>query len=85
MVRWVVGSILHGMDPLSYFSFQPVLHNWCNKGRGMYYPVCGMMHIKEPLLLIGKSSLCAAAGFLSRYLSGPLPYVGRHITVNKMC
>ena len=26
----------------------------------------------------------AAAGFLSRYLSGPLPYVRRHITVNKM-
>ena len=23
MVRWVVGSILHRMDPLSYFSFQP--------------------------------------------------------------
>ena len=35
MVRWVVGSILHGVDPLSYFSFQPVLHDWCNKGRGM--------------------------------------------------
>ena len=33
MVRWVVGSILHGMDPLSYFSFQPVIHDWCNKGR----------------------------------------------------
>ena len=56
MVRWVVGSILHGVDPLSYFSFQPVLHDWCYKGRGMYYPVCGMVHIKEPLLLIGKSS-----------------------------
>ena len=28
MVRWVVGSILHGVDPLSYFSFQPVLHDW---------------------------------------------------------
>ena len=41
MVRWVVGSILHGVDPLSYFSFQPVLHDWCNKGRGMCYPVCG--------------------------------------------
>ena len=27
MVRWVVGSILHGVDPLSYFSFQPVLHD----------------------------------------------------------
>ena len=35
------------VDPLSYFSFQPVLHDWCNKGRGMYYPVCGMVHIKE--------------------------------------
>ena len=52
MVRWVVGSILHGVDPLSYFSFQPVLHDWCNKGHGMWYPVCGMVHIKEPLLLI---------------------------------
>ena len=30
MVRWVVGSILHGVDPLSYFSFQPVFHDWCN-------------------------------------------------------
>ena len=26
----------------------------------------------------------AAAGFLSRYLSGPLPYVRRHITVNML-
>ena len=25
-----------------------------------------------------------AAGFLSHYVSGPLPYVRRHITVNKM-
>ena len=57
MVRWVVRSILHGVDPLSYFSFQPVLHDWCNKGRGLCYPVCGMVHIKEPLLLIYKSSL----------------------------
>ena len=24
----------------------------------MCYPVCGMMHIKEPLLLIGKNSPC---------------------------
>ena len=63
MVRCVVGSILHGVDPLSYFSFQAVLYDWFNKGRGMYYPVCGMMHIKEPLLLIGKSSLCGGSGF----------------------
>ena len=62
MMRWVVGSILHGLDPLSYFSFQPVLHDWCNKGRGMCYPVCGMVHIKEHLL-IDKSSICGGSGF----------------------
>ena len=44
-------------------SFQPVLHDWCNKGCGMCYPVCGMVHIKEPLLLIDKSSLCGGSGF----------------------
>ena len=45
------------VDPLSYFSFQPVLHDWCNKGCGMYSPVCGMMHIKEPLLPITKKCM----------------------------
>ena len=63
MVRWGVGSILHGVNPLSYFSFQPVLHDWCNKGRGMCYPVCGMVHIKQLLLLTGKSSPCGGSGF----------------------
>ena len=29
----------------------------------MCYPVCGMVHIKEPLLLISKSSLCGGSGF----------------------
>ena len=69
MVRWVVGSILHGVDPLSYFSFQPVFYDWCNKGRGMCYPVSGMVHIKKTLLLIGKSSPCGGCGFpLSPYV-----------------
>ena len=27
------------VDPLSYFSSQPVLHDWCNKGRRMCYPL----------------------------------------------
>ena len=36
-------------------------------GRDTSYPVY------EPLLLIAKSGLCRG-GFLSRYLSGPLPY-----------
>ena len=85
MVRWVVGWILHGMDPLSYFSFQPVLHNWCNKGRGMCYPVCGMVHIKEPLLLIDKSSLCGSSWFHFSLSEWSLTiYVRCHITVDKM-
>ena len=46
------------VNPLSYFSF-----DWCNKGRGMCYSVCGMIHIKEPLLRIGMSSLCGGSGF----------------------
>ena len=69
---------------MSYFSFQPVLHDWCNKGHGMCYPVCEMAHVKVPLLLIEKSSPCNGdEGFLSRYLSCPLGYVRRHITFKK--
>ena len=44
------------VDPLNYFSFQPVIHDWCNKGHGIHYSVCVTVHIKDPLLLIGKSS-----------------------------
>ena len=60
-VEWMLCNYI--VNPLSYFSFQPVLHDWCNKGCGMCYPVCGMVHIKEPLLLIEKSSLCGGSGF----------------------
>ena len=79
MVRWVVGSILHGVDPLSYFSFQPVLHDWSNKCRGMCYHVCGMVQIKEPLLLIGETSPYDGSGIplsLSEWFSTicPTPY-----------
>ena len=72
------------VNPLNYFSFKPVLHDWINNGRGMCYSVYGMMRIKYPLLLSLVANVVAAAGFLSRYLSGPLPYVRRHITGNKM-
>ena len=71
MVQWVVGS------PIGLFSLQPVFHDWCNKGSGMCCPVCGMVQITDHVV--------AAAGFNSRCLGGSLPYVRRHITVNKMC
>ena len=54
---------------LKSFSFQPVLHDWSNKGCGMCHPVCRMEHIKEPLLLIGKSSPCGGSGFPLLFIS----------------
>ena len=38
MVQWVNGLIPHG-GPIELFSFEPVLHNWSNKGCGMFYSV----------------------------------------------
>ena len=61
IIRYVIVAYFH--ISFFFFSFQPVLHDWCNKGRGMCYHVCGMVHIKEPLLLIVKSSLCGDSGF----------------------
>ena len=67
------------VDPLSYFSFQPVLHDWCNKGHGMCYHVCGVVHIKDPLLRIRKSSPCSGGSGFRLSLSEWF------FTVNKMC
>ena len=55
--------ILYAKTSNGSVSYQPVLHDWCNKGSGTYYPVCGMMYIKEPLLLIGKSSPGGSSGY----------------------
>ena len=50
--------------PIELFLVPASVHDWCIKeGSGMCYPVCWMMHIKEPLLLIGKSSPCGSSGF----------------------
>ena len=58
------------VDSLSNFLFQPVLHDWCNIGCGICYPVCGMMHIKEPLLLVEKGSPCGSTGWNEKELNG---------------
>ena len=51
-LSWCDGSSDRSLmvDPFSIFSLQPVLHDWCNKGRGMCYHVCGMVHIKRSLV-----------------------------------
>ena len=48
-----------GRPPLSYLSLQPVLHDWCNKSRGVCYHVFQMVYTKYALLLIGNSSPCS--------------------------
>ena len=80
MVQWVVGSFLHG-GPIELFHVPAS----APRGRGMCYPVCGMVHIKEPLLLIRKSSPCGGSGFPLSLSEWSFTYVRRHITVNKMC
>ena len=57
--------IPHG-GPIDYFLFQPVVHDWCNKGCGMCYSVCGMVLIKVSLL--ERVAHVAAADFLSCYM-----------------
>ena len=59
----VDGVVLFDVVGFDIVSCWLSLHDWCNKGCGMCYPVCGMVHIKEPLLLIDKSSLCGGIGF----------------------
>ena len=59
--------------PIELFLFQPVHHDWCNKGCGMCYPVGGMVHVKNQLLLIRErareSSPCSGGGGFSFLLS----------------
>ena len=50
------------VDPYSCFSFQPVLHDSVTKAV-VYVILCGMMHVKKTLLLIGNNSLCGGRGF----------------------
>ena len=55
----IIHSSLHSgyICNLGYFPFRPVAHNWSIKDCGMCCSVCGKEPIKQPLLLIGKSSL----------------------------
>ena len=41
--------------PTQPFLVQCVLHNWCNEVM-VFAILSGMVHMKDPLLLIGKSS-----------------------------
>ena len=70
------------VDPLIYFLLQQVLHDLCNKDPSMYYPVCGLVHIKDPLLLIEKS--CPYSGG-SRFPLSPSKWSFTMSVPYKMC
>ena len=58
------------VDPSNDFLFLEVLYDWYNKEHGMCYPVCGMVHIKDPMLLIEKSISCGDSSKFAFSLSG---------------
>ena len=56
IVRRVLGTIPHG-EPTELFVVQSMFHHWCNTGPAILY--VGMVHVKDPLLLIGKGIPCS--------------------------
>ena len=61
MVQWVIVSILHG-GPIELFLIPASAPLTGVIKAVVCYPVCGIMHIKEPLLLIVKSGSCGSSG-----------------------
>ena len=59
---WTIHARSIPGGPYVRFVFQ-VDHDWYNKGRGMSYPVSGLVHTKEPLVLIEMISPCGGSGF----------------------
>ena len=71
LVLFVFIFIKHILSLISCISFQPVLHDWCNKGRGLCYPVWDAGYKRTLAVNRKKVAHVAAAGFLSHYQNGP--------------
>ena len=54
-----------------------MLHDWCNKNRGMCYLVCGLVHIKKNLGANRKEYLIIKVNDLLRQL---MPNIGSHLS-----
>ena len=53
MVRWVV-RLIPNLGPTELLYVSASAPRLVYKGHCTYYPVCGMVHITEHMLLIGK-------------------------------
>ena len=76
IVRWVVGSIPQG-GPIEL-----VLVTSTAPWQVIWYTVFGMWHIKAFSCWSERVAHVAAAGFLSCYLSGPLPYNRKYFVLS---
>ena len=84
----IIWSILDGgcICRLGYFPIQPVVHNWSIKGCGMCSPVCEKVHMKDPLLLIGKSSLYGDSRFhLKKYVTVTICLTSNNLWYDNQC
>ena len=64
MVQWVIGSMPHGGPIVLFLVPTSTSQLNKNKGRGTCHPVCGIVYIKNPLLLTRKSNPCSgSSGF----------------------
>ena len=74
-------------SPSGLFLSKPMHHDWCTKGRGMYYAIYGMLHIKDLLLLVkmsdSQSGGCRFPVSLSMHFF--TPYIQCQYNCNKMC
>ena len=85
MVRWVVRSILHEVDLLSSFSFQPVLHE---REREMFYLTTHSTHFiygymasdiwLRTILIVRKETRCRHIGYSYRLTARVLLYAPSH-------
>ena len=79
MVRWVIGSILHGSTELFFLPASALQLVWHKLWDGAYKG-----YIAVNWGRVGGSSSSGRERF-PFLLSGPLPCVRCHISVNKMC
>ena len=84
LLLWVIGSMLHG-GPTELF-LVPVSASRLVKQRRCHVLSClwDDAYIRS-IATNWKELPMWQQRVFPRYLSGPLPYVRRHITVNKMC
>ena len=89
MSRWLSDQFLL-VDPVSYFSFQPVLHNWCNKKEEenvlfndafntFYLRLCSVRHmVLSTTQIVREETHCRHMGYSFRLTARVLLYAPSH-------